>query len=101
MAIQIYIANTVVEFDPSEKKKNFQGKTLQRSRSVDNRIGIVNTPSKCLPRALATSMQSQKTIRSTYMDNNILYQGLIPKNNPNYMDAEAKQGSSVSYQAPT
>ena len=75
--INIYITNTVVEFPPNPK--NFQVKPLHRRKSVDTRGAIVNIPSGCLPPNLDTSMQSQNTIRATYMDNNNLYQGLIKK----------------------
>ena len=77
--MKICISNKVVEFEPSEKRKNFQRKLLQRMRSVYNRSTIVNNPSECLPSVLSTSMQSQNIIRSTYIDNNNLYQGLIPQ----------------------
>ena len=58
-------------------RKNVLGKPSQSGRSVDNRISVVNTPSECILPALATSMQSQNTNISTYMDNNNLYQRLI------------------------
>ena len=47
-------------------------------------------------------MKSHKTIRSTYMDNNNLYQGLIKNNkNTDYKDTEAKKVSPDSYRSTT
>ena len=80
--------------------KNFQGRPLQKSRNVNTRSAIVNTPPECLPPALTTSIQSQNTSSSSYMDNNNIYQGWIQKNT-DYKDSGAKQGSSDSYLATT
>ena len=58
---------------------------------MNTRRALVSKPSEFIHTELATSMQSNITISSTYMDKNNLYQGLIKNNNnPEYKDADAK-----------
>ena len=59
MEMNTNIANTVVEFGPSEKM--FNEKSLKRRSSVDNKSAVVNRPSGVIPPFLATSIQSQNT----------------------------------------
>ena len=59
MEMNTNIANTVVEFGPSEKM--FNEKSLKRRSSVDTKSAVVNRPSGVIPPFLATSIQSQNT----------------------------------------
>ena len=68
MEMNTNIANTVVEFGPSEKM--FNEKSLKRRSSVDTKSAVVNKPSGFLPPDLETLIQSKNTISSTYMNHN-------------------------------
>ena len=73
--MNVCITNTVVEFYPSEKKEKKQRK--KEKEDVETRTDIVNNNSECLSPTLATSMESQNTNISTYIDHKNIYQELI------------------------
>ena len=50
--------------------KNLQWKPLKRRIGVDTKSAIVNSPSEFIPTDLRTSIKSQNTIISTYINRN-------------------------------
>ena len=74
--MKIYIDETIFEFTISVKKSN--NEFLERRRSVETNSTIVNKYYVFPPTVLATSIQSQNIIISTYINNNNkdTYQGI-------------------------